>query len=132
MFWNEVKLLFRNIILNNKNGLPIKDGYICYNDCRIAYYDSNNRLHRNDGPAVNYILACKEWHQHGQRHRIDGPAIELASGSKFWCQNDKLHRLDGPAVEYYDGHKEWWFHDEKIDCSSQEKFEEQIKLAMFW
>lgn len=33
------------------------------------------RLHRTDGPAVEWSNGDKEWWQHGLRHRVDGPAI---------------------------------------------------------
>ena len=50
----------------------------------------------------------KFWYVNGKLHREDGPAIEYANGSKFWYLNDKLHREDGPAVEYADGDKHWY------------------------
>jgi len=53
----------------------------------------------------------KEWYLNGKLHRLDGPAVEYADGSKFWYLNGKLHRTDGPAVEYADGNKEWWLND---------------------
>jgi hypothetical protein len=48
----------------------------------------------------------------GKLHRLDGPAVEWNSGSKFWYINGNRHRLDGPAVEYYDGDKSWCLNDE--------------------
>jgi len=50
----------------------------------------------------------KRWYQNDKLHRTDGPAIEYDDGTKRWYQNDKLHRTDGPAVEYADGSKEWF------------------------
>ena len=44
-----------------------------------------------------------EWFQDGKLHRLDGPAIEWANGDEHWYQEGKLHRLDGPAIEYADG-----------------------------
>jgi hypothetical protein len=41
-------------------------------------------------------------------HREDGPAVEYVDGSKSWYKNDKRHRIDGPAVIDVDGEKEWW------------------------
>ena len=40
-------------------------------------------------------------------HRLDGPAIEWADGSKAWCVDGQRHRLDGPAFEDADGSKAW-------------------------
>ena len=42
-------------------------------------------------------------------HREDGPAIEWVSGNKEWLVNGKLHRLDGPALEYVTGYSAQWF-----------------------
>jgi hypothetical protein len=44
-------------------------------------------------------------------HREDGPAVEYVSGSKTWYGNGNLHRLDGPAVEWTGGGKEWFVDD---------------------
>ncbi len=50
----------------------------------------------------------KKWHLHGKLHREDGPAIEYANGTKHWYINDKRHREDGAAIEYASGHKNWY------------------------
>ncbi len=47
----------------------------------------NSRLHRENGPAVEYINGDKYWYLKGKRHRIDGPAIEFVNGNKLWYQN---------------------------------------------
>ena len=49
-----------------------------------------------------------EYRLNGKLHREDGPALEFANGDKEWWIDGKLHRLDGPAVEWVDGSKEWW------------------------
>ena len=51
----------------------------------------------------------KFWFLNGELHREDGPAIEYVSGDKFWYLNDKRHREDGPACEYASGKKYWHF-----------------------
>ena len=53
----------------------------------------------------------KYWYQNDKLHRLDGPAVEWANGSKVWCQNGKYHRLDGPAIEYANGNKYWYIED---------------------
>jgi hypothetical protein len=73
----------------------------------------NGKLHREDGPAIEYANGDKYWYLNGKRHREDGPAVE-SNGSKFWYLNNKLHREDGPAVEYTDGYKEWWINDKLV------------------
>ena len=74
----------------------------------------DGKLHRTDGPAIEYANGTKYWHQNGKRHRIDGPAIENANGDKAWYQNDKLHRTDGPAIECADGRKYWHLDGKKL------------------
>jgi hypothetical protein len=47
-------------------------------------------------------------------HREDGPAIEWVYGSKSWYLNGKCHREDGPAVEWVDGRKSWYLNGENL------------------
>ncbi len=61
--------------------------------------NKEGQLHRDDGPAAEYISGDKIWFQNGEYHRVDGPAVENASGQKGWFVNGKLHRVDGPAIE---------------------------------
>ena len=74
----------------------------------------------------------KYWYLEGKLHRVDGPAIEYANGSKQWFLEDKLHRVDGPAIEDANGFKRWWFCAEELKCSSQEEFKRLIRLKAFW
>ena len=75
---------------------------------------------------------AKYWHKMNKLHREDGPAIEDSDGNKEWWVNGVLHRIDGPAIIYSEGYKEWHFRGLKIDCSTQEEFERLIKLKAFW
>ena len=68
----------------------------------------DGKLHRLDGPAIEYANGSKEWWVDGKCHRLDGPAVEYANGSKHWYIDGKRHRLDGPAIEWSDGSKSWW------------------------
>ena len=70
--------------------------------CGSRYYNAANQLHRDGGPAVEYVNGHKEWWQNGQLHRIDGPAIITERGNKFWYQNNRLHHIDGPAIKWND------------------------------
>ena len=91
----------------------------------------NGKLHREDGPAIEYSngnKSWKSWYLNGKLHREDGPTIEWADGRKEWYRNGELHREDGPAREY-DGWKEWYrngnIHREDgpaIECSSGDKY----------
>ncbi|MDP2696412.1 MAG: hypothetical protein Q8O87_04180 [bacterium] len=47
----------------------------------------NGKLHREDGPAVEWYYGTKEWYINGKRHREDGPAKEWPDGSKSWFLN---------------------------------------------
>jgi hypothetical protein len=51
------------------------------------YYYWNNRLHREDGPALINFAGDKYWLLYGEKHREDGPAVEWANGYKeYWLQ----------------------------------------------
>lgn len=43
------------------------------------------------------VYGTKQWYLNGKLHREDGPAIEYANGSKFWYLNARRHREDGPV-----------------------------------
>lgn len=74
-----------------------------------CYYNNNNVLHREDGPAQesfykNGALEVRVWRKHGKIHSEDGPAEEWFSRagicmSRRWCINGQIHREDGPAYE---------------------------------
>ena len=51
------------------------------------YYNKDDKLHRTDGPAVEYADGTKFWYQNGVLHRIDGPAIIFEDGDRRWCIN---------------------------------------------
>ena len=36
-----------------------------------------------------YLLGVKEWRINGKLHREDGPAVEYPDGTKLWYYNDK-------------------------------------------
>jgi hypothetical protein len=77
------------------------------------WYDDGKR-HRKDGPAIEYANGDKSWYANGKHHREDGPAIEWATGDKFWYDDDKFHRENGPAIEHANGDKEWYLNDKKL------------------
>jgi len=61
------------------------------------------------GYEIQEYSSVRFWYLNGKLHREDGPAIEYADGSRQWWINGKLHREDGPAVIYPTGIREWWF-----------------------
>jgi hypothetical protein len=72
------------------------------------------KLHREDGPAIEFANGEKHWFLNDKLHREDGPAIEGTNGDKHWCLNGVLHRKDGPAVEYANGTVEWYINGKEL------------------
>ena len=64
----------------------------------VQYFNHNNQLHREGGPAVIWYDGTQWWCQNGKLHREDGPAITWADGGKSWYCQGQLHRTNGPAV----------------------------------
>ena len=58
-----------------------KDGTFYFSDKEMT------KLHREDGPAIEYANGDKFWYVNGLCHRKDGPAFEYANGGKFWYLN---------------------------------------------
>jgi hypothetical protein len=46
-----------------------------------------------DNPEINKH-GDKKWYQHGQLHRDDGPAIEFVHGLKFWWLHGTFMTFD--------------------------------------
>jgi hypothetical protein len=60
-------------------------------------------------------------------HREDGPAVEHSDGHKAWFLNGQRHREDGPAIEYSDGHKVWYLNGEHL---TEDEFNERMAPAV--
>jgi len=72
----------------------------------------------------------KYWYLNGILHREDGPAVEYIDGSKLYYLNEKLHREDGPAIEYADGTKVWWLNGKFIAGGERpQNWDELVLLA---
>lgn len=54
----------------------------------------DNRLHREDGPAVESGCGFKEWWNHGRVHREDGPAVIWPNGDKEWYLSGRQMTFD--------------------------------------
>ena len=57
--------------------------------------------HNPNGPARIYVggfYGRKVWMNNGKVHRTDGPAIEWDDGDIDYFHCGKRHRLDGPAI----------------------------------
>jgi len=81
-------------------------------DDRTEWYQYG-KLHRKNGPAVEYNTGTKVWYLDGNRHREGGPAYEGSLGIRAWYKHGLIHREDGPAYETDDGDKEFWLNGEK-------------------
>ena len=94
---------------------------------KTKWWYLNDKLHREDGPAVEWADGSKWWYLNGKRHREDGPAIEWADGSKWWYLNGKFHREDGPAAEWANGSKYWYLNGDRL---TQAEFNSKIKKSI--
>lgn len=65
-------------------------------------------------PTIVDIFGVKSHWLDNKLHRLDGPAVEYANGDREWYQNNKLHRENGPAREYADDYMEWWLKGVRI------------------
>jgi len=141
---NESKRWYKDGELHRENDLPTieranggkewhKNGVLqasltVDSDGDQKWKNSDGKLHRLDGPAVECVNGTKMWYKDGKLSRDNGPAVEYPSGTswykdgvlqasltvgddgaKRWENADgKLHREDGPAIEYTDGGKRWY------------------------
>jgi hypothetical protein len=69
----------------------------------------------------------KLWYQNDKLHREDGPAVEKPDGTKYWYQNDKWHREDGPAVELANGSKYWYLNGKEYTRAEFKKKMSPVK-----
>ena len=62
----------------------------CYvdSDGTVRYYNTQGKIHRVHGPAVEYSDGFRAWYQNGRLHRLDGPAVET-NGGRAWYINGK-------------------------------------------
>ena len=77
----------------------MKDKYYYKGETKPSKRDMSKKLHRIDGPAVEYADGCKygykSWYVDGKRHRIDGPAIEYANGVRVWYVDNQRYSKKG-------------------------------------
>ncbi|TAL33987.1 MAG: hypothetical protein EPN97_08785 [Alphaproteobacteria bacterium] len=57
---------------------------------------------------------ARYWYSNDLLHREHGPAVEWPDGSREWWLYGALHRDGGPAIERADGSREWWEHGRQI------------------
>ena len=91
---------------------------VTVDDNKTIKWYKDGKLHREDGPAVEYADGIKEWYCSGKLHRGDDlPAVEYPNGDASWWVHGLRHREKGPAVvDLYYG-KEWYLNGEKLTKS---------------
>jgi hypothetical protein len=83
-------------------------------------------------------LGDKTWWLNGRLHRVDGPAIEFGDGTKSWFWHGRYHRVDGPAVEFISGGKQWWLDnniytfDDWFEVNNLISEEEKVMLKLIY
>lgn len=85
--------------------------YTRYSNGDVCYY-RNNKLHREDGPAIIFAAGEQRWYIDGRLHREDGPAIIYANGYEEWYHCGMLHRDDGPATKLGETYG-WWLNNKQ-------------------
>jgi|SRR5690606_25391203 len=66
-------------------------------DNRTEWYNSDNKIHRDDGPAYVHSNGYKSWWKNGKRHRDDGPAVEYPNVVKRYFLED----IEYDEYEYF-------------------------------
>jgi len=75
----------------------------------MRWFDDENRLHREDGPAFIWKAG------HG-----------IVAYGHAWCKRGKLHRMDGPAVEIEGKQSEWWVDGRQLTEEEFYRYVDQI------
>ena len=84
-------------------GEPSQEKEIRFYSTGNKYLFLNGKLHREDGPAIEYSDGAKSWYLNGNLHREDGPARMWSDGTKDFYLNGNLHREEDywKALEKY-------------------------------
>ena len=57
----------------------------------------------------------QRWYLDDKLHRQDGPAVVYSDGSEYWYLDDKLHRQDGPAAVGACVTEDWYLHGKFLE-----------------
>ena len=90
---------------------------------KIAYIIPDMGVPANDPSLireVDRVGTVRYRNSDDQLHREDGPAVEYADGTRQWWIDGKLHREDVPAAEWEDGEREWFLDGKQL---SEDEFE---------
>ena len=61
-----------------------------------------------------YSDGSKEYFLNGKLHKEDGPAVEYTNGYKAWYKNGKPYNENGPVVIHPNGDKEYFVNKEEV------------------
>lgn len=90
---------------------------------KIAYIRPDMGVPANDPSfirEVDLVDTIRYRNSDDQLHREDGPAVEWEDGTRMWFLDELLHREDGPAVEGADGSLQWFLDGKRL---SEDEFE---------
>ena len=57
----------------------------------------------------------REWYKNGKLHRINGPAVEYKNGCKKWYRNGILYKECGPDIVYNRIKKKWFINGQLLE-----------------
>jgi len=69
---------------------------------------------------VNHVIEFsnrREWYKNGKLHRINGPAVEYKNGCKKWYKNGILYKECGPDIIFDRIQKKWFINKKLMEYS---------------
>lgn len=97
-----------------KKSIPYQEKYSSFDRPLSSNPSKGLMLRRPYTNIGRRSIKCQVWRIGGPKgkiHRVDGPAIEWENGNVEWWLNDFLDRENGPAVQFYHDEstiEEWW------------------------
>jgi len=92
------------------------------------YWYLNDKLHREDEPAIIHSDGYQAWCINGEYHREDGPAIIRTDGYQAWYLNGKRHRENGPAIIHSNGTQAFHLNGNEISDAEIKEWQEQYNI----
>ena len=88
--------------IKETSNVPTNFSGILQNVHGSIYWYLNNKLHREDGPAIIYWNNTKMWIRHGELHRLDGYAVESYldddNNNEYWILGKKYSKEQYPLL----------------------------------